>query len=196
MYAYCSVMLPVNYRSYATRMVALTGIFRGFRSVARLRPKRMAMNKWVPPVEKPLGMKKSVERIRVVSGVAVVDRRRIFLAQRDPARSDFGYCWETPGGKNEHEELDTHALEREWREELEIDVEVLEHLAAYDFDPPVCRNPVRVEMYRVRLDPYDVPKRRQVLGFGWFTLDEALALELTPSTNAFLLSPVGRGLFA
>ena len=153
------------------------------------------MNKWVPPAEGPLGVKKA-ERIRVVLGVAVVDRRRIFLAQRDPARSDFGYAWETPGGKVEFGEMSAHAMEREWQEELGLDVELLEHLATFDFDPPVCRTPVRIAMYRVRLDPYDVPERRQVLGFGWYTLDEALALTLTPSTSALLLSPVGRGLFA
>jgi len=137
----------------------------------------------------------TIERIRIVSDVAVVDRRRIFLAQRDPARSDFGYAWETPGGKVEFGEMSAHAMEREWQEELGLDVELLEHLATFDFDPPVCRVPVRVAMYRVRLDPYEEPQRRQVLGFGWFTLDEALALELTPSTNALLLSPVGRELF-
>jgi 8-oxo-dGTP diphosphatase len=152
------------------------------------------VSKWVPPVEGPLGMK-APERIRVVSGVAVVDRRKIFLAQRDPARSDFGYAWETPGGKVEPGEMSAHAMVREWDEELRLEVEMLEHLATFDFDPPVCRVPVRVAMYAVRLDPYEEPQRRQVLGFGWFSLETALALPLTPSTHALLTAPVGRGLF-
>lgn len=136
------------------------------------------------------------DRIRVVSGVCVVEKR-IFLTQRDPRRGDFGFYWEAPGGKVEPGEPSTQALQREFVEETGLSVVPVEHLEDYDFDPPMCAKAVRVSVWRVCIDlALNKPEAREVIGFGWFTLDEALALPLVPSTNALLLSPVGRGLFA
>lgn len=155
------------------------------------------MNKWVPPAEGPLGVKKA-ERIRVVSGVVIEcgtdGVRRVLMAQRDPLRNDFGYLWETPGGKVEDGETDAVALDREFREEVGVSLHVGEKLVEFRFDPPVCKVPVLVVFYRaVRWEgQYEA---LQSLGIGWFTLDEALAHELVPATNALFLSLMARGLF-
>lgn len=156
------------------------------------------MSDWVPPVEGPLGMKKA-NRIRVVSGV-VIERGtdgvpRVLMAQRDPLRNDFGYLWETPGGKVEGEETDAVACDREFREEVGVSLHVGDKLAEFRFDPPLCRAPVLVVLYRVvRWQGHYEAK--QSLGIGWFTLDEALVHDLMPATNALFLSPQARELFA
>jgi len=141
---------------------------------------------------------KKAERIRVVSGVVIEcgtdGVRRVLMAQRDPLRNDFGYLWETPGGKVEDGETDAVALDREFREEVGVSLHVGEKLVEFRFDPPVCKVPVLVVFYRaVRWEgQYEA---LQSLGIGWFTLDEALAHELVPATNALFLSLMARGLF-
>jgi 8-oxo-dGTP diphosphatase len=157
------------------------------------------MNKWVPSEEKLLGMK-STKRIQVVSGIVVLNKH-VLLTQRDPGRSDFGMLWETPGGKVEPQDKTlVDALAREFMEELGVDCEAGHIVGTFDFDPPVCRVPVRVHIYQARIagpgsGPAE-PVPHEAVGLGWFTLDQARALPLAPANRALFDLPGVEDLFA
>ena len=81
----------------------------------------------------PAGMR---ERGRVVVVAAVVERAdRILVTQRLPGTHLAGH-WEFPGGKMEDGEDHRRCLEREMREELDVEVEVGRELHTTSFDYP------------------------------------------------------------
>ncbi|HAU01880.1 MAG TPA: 8-oxo-dGTP diphosphatase MutT [Porticoccaceae bacterium] len=72
----------------------------------------------------------------LVSAVALIDvDGRILLAQRPEAKSLAG-LWEFPGGKVEVNEQPQRALARELREELAIEIEVLQPYMQISHDYP------------------------------------------------------------
>lgn len=79
-----------------------------------------------------LGMQHAFSK-PVVVGAAILDDAssptQMLAARRKAPKSLAGY-WEFPGGKVEPDETPTGALEREIREELGVEIEVLEHIAA------------------------------------------------------------------
>ncbi|HEX5364721.1 MAG TPA: Nudix family hydrolase [Gallionella sp.] len=126
-------------------------------------------------------MNSSVEQIKVVEVAAAVLQKpdgSFLLAQRPPGKIWAGY-WEFPGGKVEPGETTRHALVRELREELGIEVE-----AAYPWLTRVFTYPhavVRLHFFRVtawsgELHPHEGQQ------FSW---------QLNPSR-----SPLGKGGFA
>jgi 8-oxo-dGTP diphosphatase len=63
-----------------------------------------------------------MDTIKVVCGI-IYDGDKVFLCRRNPNKSLGGY-WEFPGGKIEMGETPQSALERELKEELEMQVTV------------------------------------------------------------------------
>lgn len=63
-----------------------------------------------------------MNRLHVVVGVLINDRDEILITQRQ-AHQDFASYWEFPGGKKERHETAEHALIREFKEELAIDLD-------------------------------------------------------------------------
>ena len=59
----------------------------------------------------------------IVVAAALIDSDGRLLVQQRPQGKPMGGLWEFPGGKVEADELPEHALIRELREELGIDVE-------------------------------------------------------------------------
>lgn len=136
---------------------------------------------------------RAVPRVQVVAAV-ICRAGRIMLAQRDPNR-DFGWVWESPGGKVDGKgETYAAALRRELWEELYLvatDVEIGDMIAAYDFDPDercAVVRPCRVTFFRVRIGAaVPIPKHPDVTGLGWFLPNEARALAVTPANQRLFL---------
>lgn len=74
-----------------------------------------------------------MKSIEVVAAV-IEDRGRIFATQR--GYGEFQGYWEFPGGKIEEGESPEEALRREIREELELEIDVGEHISTVEFDYP------------------------------------------------------------
>ena len=73
---------------------------------------------------------------QVVAAVIEVDGK-VLCMQRGPSRYPYtSHMWEFPGGKIEPGETPEQALHRELIEEMDLDVEVYEHLATVTHDYP------------------------------------------------------------
>ena len=68
-----------------------------------------------------------MKKIHVVAGV-IHRKDTVLIAQRSETMS-APLCWEFPGGKVEKGESEEHALKRELKEELDVDVVVGDFLA-------------------------------------------------------------------
>jgi 8-oxo-dGTP diphosphatase len=61
---------------------------------------------------------------------AVIKKKNLyFIAQRN-RNKHFAYFWEFPGGKVDNQETFENALKREIKEELSINIRVLNHIAS------------------------------------------------------------------
>lgn len=72
-----------------------------------------------------------MKTIEVVAAI-IKKEDKIFITRR--ASGDFADMWEFPGGKIERLESREEALIREIKEELELDIDVLEFLTTIDYD--------------------------------------------------------------
>jgi 8-oxo-dGTP diphosphatase len=118
---------------------------------------------------------------RSVAGIAWRDGR-VLLARRIPGGVNGGR-WEFPGGKAEPGENPARSLAREFAEELGVEIAVGALLAVGSFRH---RNTdYRLEAYRIELSSTELALREHE-DVGWFTFDEARALELVPSDRSIL----------
>lgn len=72
-----------------------------------------------------------MKTIEVVAAI-MKKENKIFITRR--ASGDFADMWEFPGGKIEKLESREEALIREIKEELELDIDVLEFLTTIEYD--------------------------------------------------------------
>lgn len=73
--------------------------------------------------------------INVVAAVIRDENGRILITQRNLKKAQGG-LWEFPGGKIEPEETKEHAIVREIKEELDVDIEYKDYLAEKVFEYP------------------------------------------------------------
>ena len=71
--------------------------------------------------------------INVVAAVIRDENGRILITQRNLKKAQGG-LWEFPGGKIEPEETKEHAIVREIKEELDVDIEYKDYLAEKVFE--------------------------------------------------------------
>jgi 8-oxo-dGTP pyrophosphatase MutT (NUDIX family) len=128
-----------------------------------------------------------------------------FLMQQRAVDRWFPLTWELPGGKVELDETHENALVREWREELGLRCTLLgadpliQPSFVVEFDVPDVHQACRISFYRVRIlwstmpgnEPPGVQRPGFVrsldgVGHGWFSPREAVGLNLTPGTLAFI----------
>jgi A/G-specific adenine glycosylase len=80
--------------------------------------------------DRPIRVKKApIPHYIVTAGV--LERDDKVLIARRPQEKLLGGLWEFPGGKCEQDESLEDCLQREWREELELDVQVGEEVGVY-----------------------------------------------------------------
>lgn len=73
-----------------------------------------------------------MKKIEVVAAV-IVNEDKILCVQRGPAKFDYiSKKWEFPGGKVEGDESNIEAIQREIREELQIEITVKDFLMTVD----------------------------------------------------------------
>lgn len=70
----------------------------------------------------------NMETVEVVAA-AIIQGSKILACRRSPTKNLSG-LWELPGGKVEDKESHSLALQRELREELEINAEIGSHIAS------------------------------------------------------------------
>ncbi|ABX41989.1 (deoxy)nucleoside triphosphate pyrophosphohydrolase [Lachnoclostridium phytofermentans] len=74
-----------------------------------------------------------MKTIKVVAAI-IVNNKRILATQR--GYGDFKGGWEFPGGKIEEAESSEVALRREIKEELDIDIEIIDFLTTVEYTYP------------------------------------------------------------
>ena len=133
----------------------------------------------------PAGMR---ERGRVVVVAAVVERAdRILVTQRLPGTHLAGH-WEFPGGKMEDGEDHRRCLEREMREELDVEVEVGRELHTTSFDYPT--RTVELHFHRCAI----IGEPKPILGqrVRWVSRAELRTLRFPPADLELIQLLTGR----
>lgn len=87
----------------------------------------------------------------VVSGALLRPDAGWLIAKRAHIERAFPNCWEFPGGKVDEGEFPTRALVREWKEELDLDVEVASGVVARCMFQPPGFDDVDISLYVLRL---------------------------------------------
>lgn len=73
--------------------------------------------------------------IRVVAAIIRNNQNKIFIAQRNQNKSQWG-LWEFPGEKIESNETETQAIIREIKEELDMDITVIDKYTEIIYEYP------------------------------------------------------------
>ncbi len=106
--------------------------------------------------------------MRVVAGVILNQEGKILLTKRAEGQSR-ALLWEFPGGKVEAGETDQESLERELKEELCLEVEVLDHLVTVHHSYPDLN--IELVCYLCRTD-MDKPCLTVHSDYAWVRFDE------------------------
>ncbi|MEJ2157432.1 MAG: (deoxy)nucleoside triphosphate pyrophosphohydrolase [Desulfobacteraceae bacterium] len=118
----------------------------------------------------------------VVTAAIITDNGKVFIAKRKPPGRMPG-MWEFPGGKVEEGETPELCLQRELREELDIDAEVGEHIGTnrhkYDFYT------VDLMAYRTKIIAGRI-KLNDHAEMAWVSPDEIGRFEFAPADVPFV----------
>lgn len=120
--------------------------------------------------------------------VGVIKRKDLYFMTKRLDHVHQGGKWEFPGGKVEANELPAKALNRELKEEVNIDVNTSMHLITINHD--YGDKEVSLEVYLVE-DFNSEPKALEGQEEGWFTFKELLVLDL-PAANKEILEVLER----
>jgi 8-oxo-dGTP diphosphatase len=108
--------------------------------------------------------------IRVVGAMLQNDDGRYLITQRPP-KASLPLLWEFPGGRVEEGETDAQALAREIREEMGVDVTVLEEAMHTHHEYP--KYDIDFRVFRCRLaDAKASIQHLRVHDHRWVTLEE------------------------
>jgi 8-oxo-dGTP diphosphatase len=119
---------------------------------------------------------------RVAAAVILRGNGDVLLAQRPPGKAYAGY-WEFPGGKLEPGETSRHALDRELREELGLEVVRAAPWFVQRYDYPHAY--VELEFFRV-LEWHGVPTGHDGQAFEWQTPGALAVAPMLPANTRVL----------
>ncbi len=124
-------------------------------------------------------MSKIKPYILVLRGILQDGKGHFLLMQRSLHSKSWPGRWEFPGGKVDAGEDVGHALVREWREETGLDVVPGAFVTAFEWERE--KDKIIYLVFHVKADLKDVVKSDEHEAFGWFTLDQMQALDVSPS---------------
>jgi A/G-specific adenine glycosylase len=133
-------------------------------------------------------MRRVLPHVPVTAGVIRRDDGRLLIARRKP-EAMLGGLWEFPGGKCQNGETLPDCLRREVREELDIDIEVEQHLATIRHS---------YTHFRISLNVFDCrfvsgePKALDCADWRWVHLDD-LAGYAFPVTDQKIIALLRQG---
>lgn len=131
-------------------------------------------------------MKKGVDYIGVGVGAVIFDKDgKLFIAKRGKKARNERDKWEIPGGSVEFGETFEQAIKREIKEELDIEIEVLELLGICDHIIPDEKQHWVSPTYICRIikGKPKILEPEKCEEIGWFTLEEAEQLPLSIITK-------------
>ncbi|KAI8471039.1 MAG: NUDIX hydrolase domain-like protein [Monoraphidium minutum] len=131
------------------------------------------------------------KKVVLVVAVALMEGRRVLLAQRPPGRAMAG-LWEFPGGKIDPGEVPEAALVRELREELGIEV-APEDLRPLTFASHAYENfHLLMPLYECRRWS-GAPRALEGQALAWAPAEEVASYAM-PAADVPLIEPVARAL--
>lgn len=115
-----------------------------------------------------------MKQIEVVAGIIEHDGK-ILCMQRDIGKFEYvSYKWEFPGGKIEQGESNEQALKRELQEEMELDVDVLDHFIDVEHQYP----DFIIKMYCYKCKAHSLDFKLNVhKDFKWLLKEELNSLD-------------------
>ena len=117
-------------------------------------------------------------KINVACGVIFDKDGNILMGRRSKNYDEEGY-WEFPGGKQENNELLIDCLIREWKEELNLDIQVNKYLTINENNKYKCYffkgNIIYNEIMDISLNVHDK--------IGFFNKEEIINLKLFDGDN-------------
>jgi 8-oxo-dGTP diphosphatase len=121
--------------------------------------------------------------IKVV-GALIKNDSKLFLAKRQ--HGSLAGCWEFPGGKINKNESEEDAIIREIKEELNLTIKPINRTGEFAYDYPFGR--VELVLYECRvLSPIQqLESDGSHDFFQWFTIEEALMINLAPLDKLIL----------
>ena len=116
------------------------------------------------------------ERKKVTAAV-IFKNGKVLVAQRSP-ESSLPNKWEFPGGKMEENETPEDCLNREIREELNIDIKVKEYLCSSFFD----YNHISIELMAYTCEWQSGKlKNNEHQALSWLNPEELRGLDMAPA---------------
>lgn len=119
----------------------------------------------------------STQRIIHVVAGALCDRDQVLIAQR-PAGKHMEGGWEFPGGKVDANESAIHALKRELKEELNIEVHQAEWLCECTHDYPDRR--VHLELWLIK-EYSGIPIANEGQPLQWAAIPQLHQMDMLPA---------------
>jgi len=111
-----------------------------------------------------------------LAGLAEKDGR-YFMALRKPGTT-IGESWEFPGGKSEEDESPEETLVREYLEELNVKINVLDKVFESSFNNDSKKFKLHVYQIQFTEEIKDMPEHQKA---GWFTPQEMIKLKMADS---------------
>lgn len=120
-------------------------------------------------------MKPGIDYIGISVGALIFnDEGKILLCKRSQNAKNERGCWEAPGGAVEYGETLEHAIQREMKEELNIELEIIKQLPAADHIIPGDGQHWVPSSFISRVKNKKKPKIMEPTkcdAIGWFALD-------------------------